>query len=41
MGPIGRVDHLIAAKNDVVGSMLIMALVLGCLSVMRFLLTQS
>jgi hypothetical protein len=40
MRPIGHVDHIMAAKNDVMGSMVIMALTLGCLSVMRVLLTH-
>jgi|HubBroStandDraft_1064217.scaffolds.fasta_scaffold4548395_1 hypothetical protein len=41
MDPIGHVDHMLAAKNDVVGSIVIMALMLVCLSVMRILLTRS
>jgi len=29
------------AKNDIIGSLVVMALMLGCLIVMRLLLTQS
>lgn len=41
IGPVGRIDHTVTAKNDVMGSMVIMALMLACLSVMRLLLTPS
>ncbi|HEY1662825.1 MAG TPA: hypothetical protein VGI03_10440 [Verrucomicrobiae bacterium] len=38
---VAPVNHVLRARNDVMGSMVIVALVLGCLSVMRLILTCS
>lgn len=39
--PIATINQPLRAKNDIIGSMVVMALMLGCLIVMRILLTQS
>lgn len=38
---VAPINHVLRAKHDVMGSMLIVILMLGCLSVMRIILTQS
>jgi hypothetical protein len=38
---IAPINHLLKARNDIMGSVVIIALMVGCLSLMRFLLTQS
>jgi hypothetical protein len=39
--PIATMNQPLRAKNDIVGSMVVIALMLGCVIVMRLLLTQS
>jgi hypothetical protein len=41
INPIAPVNHVLRAKHDTIGSMVIVGLVLVCLSVMRLLLTWS
>ena len=41
MSTIAPINHVLRARNDIVGSMVTVALVLGCLSVMRLILAHS